>query len=671
MDDEYVNLTDTGDASPPGVVDYVIDKRDQWREDYTSNYEEDHDEYYRLWRAKWSREDQQRMSERSKLISPALQQAVESSVAEVEEATFGRGKWFDLWDDTDDKESKDIEYLKKKLMEDFDSSLIRKDISECLINAAVTGTGMGELVLEAYNEMKPATRPIMEGAMSAFGVESVERVRVRLRPIKPNTFLIEPTATSIDDAVGVIIDEFVPKHQVEHLQDTGVYEMMSLETAPPDTNIEADKELAVYPDEDRVRLTKYYGLVPKELLPTDEEETDPSRYVEAVVVIANNGQLLKAQRSPYMMKDRPVVAFPWDIVPDRFWGRGVCEKGYMSQKALDTELRARIDALGLIVHPMMAMDATRMPRGFKPEIRPGKIILTQGPPRDVLEPFKFGNLDINSFTQTKALQEMVQQATGAIDSTGLLSSVSGDTKAGAVSMSLGAVIKRHKRTLINFQDAFLVPFIRKAAWRYMQFDPENYPVKDYKFKAASTLGIIAREYEVSQLISLLQTMSHDSPLYPALIQSIVDNMNLANREELIDTLESANKPTPEQQQEAKRAKEREEEVHQAQVGVFKAQAAESNARAMKYQVEARLEPEKMEIDRIEAVTQGMDNNDGDAQEFDRRMTILDSELKVRDQRLKEQESVHKMKRETKQDAHAEKTNEAESTLLKKLGVANG
>ena len=24
----------------------------------------------------------------------------------------------------------------------------------------------------------------------------------------------------------------------------------------------------------------------------------------------------------------------------RFWGRGICEKGYNSQKALDTELRA-------------------------------------------------------------------------------------------------------------------------------------------------------------------------------------------------------------------------------------------------------------------------------------------------------------------------------------------
>ena len=57
------------------------------------------DEYYRLWRGQWDPADSQRASERSRIISPALQQAVESNVAELEEATFGRGKFFDIADD--------------------------------------------------------------------------------------------------------------------------------------------------------------------------------------------------------------------------------------------------------------------------------------------------------------------------------------------------------------------------------------------------------------------------------------------------------------------------------------------------------------------------------------------------------------------------------------------
>ena len=70
-----------------------------------------------------------------------------------------------------------------------------------------------------------------------------------------------------------------------------------------------------------------------------------------------------------------------------------------------------------------------------------------------------------------------------------------------------ALLSSAKRTFINFQQSFLLPFVTKAAHRYMQFDPENYPVADYKFVATSTLGIIAREYEVSQLVQLLQTCS--------------------------------------------------------------------------------------------------------------------------------------------------------------------
>ena len=58
-------------------------------------------------------------SERSKIISPALQQAVESSVAELEEATFGRGKWFDIKDDVRDQNPADIAALRSYLEEDF------------------------------------------------------------------------------------------------------------------------------------------------------------------------------------------------------------------------------------------------------------------------------------------------------------------------------------------------------------------------------------------------------------------------------------------------------------------------------------------------------------------------------------------------------------------------
>jgi hypothetical protein len=635
-------------ATEQHLENWVIQKCDDWRDHFSANYQQNFDEYYRLWRGIWSAEDQTRRSERSKIISPALQQAVESSVAELEEATFGRGQFFDIKDDVRDQNPQDVAALRSYLEEDFAKNKIRKGVAECLINAAVFGTGIAEIVLEEEKEMKPASQPVMGGELQAVGVTISDRTCVKLRPVMPQNFLIDPVATDIDSALGCAVDEYVSSHLVEQLQEKGVYRDVPLELASSDFDIEPDQELSSF-EQDKVRLTKYYGLVPRHLLEKamkDEEaedveavefddEEDDSYYVEAMVVIANSGTLLKAEKNPYMMQDRPVVAFPWDVVPSRFWGRGVCEKGYNSQKALDTELRARIDALALTIHPMMAMDASRMPRGAKPSIQPGKTILTNGNPAEILQPFNFGQVNQITFAQAQSLQTMVQTATGAIDSAGIAGSINGEATAAGVSMSLGAIIKRHKRTLINFQDSFLIPFVQKAAYRYMQFEPELYPVADYKFHTTSSLGIIAREYEVTQLVQLLQTMSPDTPMYPKLVMSIIDNMNLSNREELIATLEQANQPNPEAQQAAQAAQQAQVQFQQSQTAALNGQAQESAARAQKITVEAQAIPQELEIDRIKAVTTNLKAGDADDKEFQKRLEISKQLLKEREVAVKE------------------------------------
>lgn len=641
----YEGMNDEPMIIEESVEDWVMQKCNDWRDHFESNYSTKFDEYYRLWRGIWASEDKTRDSERSRIISPALQQAVESSVAELEEATFGRGKWFDIKDDRNDPDASDIAYLRNQLHEDFSKTKIRKAVAECLINAAVFGTGVAEVVLSEEKEMAPATQPVMDGQLTAVGVNIRDRVVVKLRPVMPQNFLIDPVATSVDDALGVAIDEFVSRHVVEQLQEQGVYKKCYLGNAAEDLDLEPDQELTLFQD-DKIRLTKYYGLVPRHLLyeselfeeeEGEEGEKDESYYVEAVVVIANSGKLLKAEETPYMMQDRPVVAFPWDVVPSRFWGRGVCEKGYNSQKALDAELRARIDALALTVHPMMAMDASRIPRGSKPEVRPGKLLLTNGDPREILHPFNFGQVGQITFAQASALQGMVQQATGAVDSTGIAGSVNGDATAAGISMSLGAIIKRHKRTLINFQESFLLPFVEKAAYRYMQFEPELYPVRDYKFNATSSLGIIAREYEVTQLVQLLQTMSPDSPLYPVLIQSIIDNMNLSNREELIAMMKKSQEPNPEAQQAQQAQQQAALAFQAAQTQTLQAQAMESQARAQKMVIEAQAIPQELEIDKIKAITSNIKQGEQDDIEFERRLKIADRMLKDKEITLKNQQ----------------------------------
>lgn len=660
---------------------WVIDKCESWRQHYDDNYRDRHEEYYRLWRGQWAKQDTMRDSERSRIITPALQQAVESSVAEVEEATFGRGRWFDIKDDYQDQEGLDVEFTKNQLYEDMQFARMRSCVSEVLINAAVFGTGIGELYLSEQKERTPSTQPSEQPGIDAVGVTERDRFVVKMRPIMPKHFLIDPLATSIDDAQGCAVDEYVSHHQVQMDIDSGVYMDKPIPTEPRDPDLEPDDTLT-YQQDAGIRLTRYFGLVPKELfekaasgsdLEEDEElvdlleqpEESDSSFVEAIIVIANKETLLKVEANPFMMEDRPIVAFSWDTVPSLFYGRGVCEKGFNAQKALDTEMRARIDALALTVHPMMAVDASKMPRGSKFEVRPGKTLLTNGNPSEAIQPFNFGAVDQVTFAQGSQLQDMVQQATGAVDTASFAGAMQGEGTAAGISMSMGAIIKRHKRTLLNFQENFLLPLVTKSAHRYMQFEPELYKAQDYKFVASGTLGLIAREYEVSQLVQLLQTMPSESPLYSTLVESIIDNMNLSSREELLAKLKEAQQPNPEQQQQQQLQLQTELEMQKSQINAFNSQAGESQARALKLRTEAEAIPLELEIDKIAATTKNLHTGDGDDKEFEKRMRIADLRIKERDLDIKEKSVDNQAQNQAKLTSENQ-SNPAEEALLNRL-----
>ena len=169
----------------------------------------------------------------------------------------------------------------------------------------------------------------------------------------------------------------------------------------------------------------------------------------------------------------------------------------------------------------------------------------------------------------------------------------------------------------------------------MQFNPERYPVADYKFHTSSSLGIIAREYEVTQLVQLLQTMQQDNPMYSQLIMSIIDNMNLSNREELISALQQANQPNPQAQQAQQAMQQAQMEFQKSQTAALQGQAFESQARAQKLAAEASVVPQELEIDRIKAVTANLKSGDADDKEFQKRLKISEQLLKEREVAVKE------------------------------------
>jgi hypothetical protein len=122
-------------------------------------------------------------------------------------------------------------------------------------------------------------------------------------------------------------------------------------------------------------------------------------------------------------------------------------------------------------------------------------------------------------------------------------------------------------------------------------------------------------------------MGKESPLYNTLIQSVVDNMNLSNREELVAALNQASQPNPQQQQMAQAAQQAQVQFQQSQSALLASQAQESQARATKLSAEAQAVPQELEIDRINAITRNLREGDAEDKEFERRMKIADTLLK--------------------------------------------
>jgi hypothetical protein len=671
------NQFDQPSDSDKEIVSFVVDHCDRWRDWRDTNYLTLWERYERIFRGEWAAEDKTRESERSRIVTPATQQAVETRHAEIMEAIFGQGEFFDIQDDIRDVDGSpiDVELIKNQLMEDFKQDKIRKSVDQIELMAEIYGTGIGEIIVTTEKQFVPATQPIPgQVGQAAIGVLEKDRIAVKIVPVNPKNFLFDPNGASIDECMGVAIEKYVSIHKIVQGQEKGIYRKVELGLDSLDDRLEPTQELTQYQD-DKVKVLTYYGLVPREyleqlendgaevvdLFPEDSVQDEYSDLVEAIVVIANDSVLLKAEKNPYMMQDRPVICYQDDTVPNRLLGRGTVEKAYNSQMAIDAQVRTHLDSLALTTSPMMAMDATRLPRGAKFEVRPGKAILTNGNPNEILFPFKFGNTDSGNITTAQAFEKMLLQATGTLDSQGMVSQVSRDAGNGGISMAVASIIKKYKRTLVNFQEDFLIPFIQKATYRYMQFDPERYPTVDMTFIPTATLGIIAREYEQQQFISLLQTLGPNTPVLPLILKGILNNSSLTNRYELMAALDQMSQPNPEAQQMAQQRAMLELQALQAQALVNATQAERNRAEASQTMVETQLLPAEVQAKTLSATTQNLPNQpDLAQQEFDRRAKLAELMLKEAD--IKNKSKIVEMQMAEK----SQKMSKIEDEFLKQL-----
>ena len=577
-----------------GLAPWCMAKVKHGKECRDEMYEARWKEYTRLWRGFWASNDANADSERSRIITPALQQAVEMTVSEMEEAVFNKQAWFDISDDYADEERDDVIVSRDLLLQDFDKDHVPDAISKTFLLGAIYGTGIAKIIVGSKEEH----------FISQHGVEQRSRVAVSLEAVRCDEFVIDPSALSIEEALFVAHQVYKPLQYVKSKQRSGQFKNNYV---GPYTGNKADtygtsKFDSAQAQDGGVLITEYHGLVPAHYI--DGVEGEGQGMVEAIVTIANEGILLKVVKNPFLMKDRSFIAYQHDTVPGEFWGRGVCEKGYNPQKALDAEVRARIDALALMSAPMMGADITKLPRNADMRVRPGKTVFTRGRPSETFEPLSFGNPAIlaHTFNQSGDLERMVQVGTGAMDSASPMSTNRRNETTGGMSMMQASFIKRSKRTMQNVERQFLDPLIKKAIWRYVQFDGQRYP-QDLEFSVNATMGIMAKEVENQQLTQMMGYVPPESPAHSILLKAIFDNTASAGKKELSQAIQAQMQgPSPEEQQMQQMQQQMQMQAAQLELLAkelenqkVEAEIAEIRAKTLHTEIKADLEDDKVEI----------------------------------------------------------------------------
>tara|TARA_R110002167_G_scaffold310783_3_gene515719 strand:- start:734 stop:1345 length:612 start_codon:yes stop_codon:yes gene_type:complete len=140
---------------------------------------------------------------------------------------------------------------------------------------------------------------------------------------------------------------------------------------------------------------------------------------------------------------------------------------------------------------------------------------------------------------------------------------------------------------MNFQENFLLPLIQKAAWRYMQFNPERYPTGDYQFEAHSSMGIMAKELEMTQMIQLLSMTQQGTPAFSILLMSIFENSSMSNREQMKMAIAQQMQPDPQAQELQQIAQQMQLQKAQAEIKETEASAMKDFAAAAKFQSEVQ------------------------------------------------------------------------------------
>jgi hypothetical protein len=634
------------------------------RNNHLAQWERNHRAYERT----WAPQDVTRKSERSKYVSSITQQAVNDTVAATSDALFGQGRWFTLEDNSADKDKLDIEQASITLDEELRGNQAQEAWESLGLLGEMYGTGIMEIQPVKLREYIPTTRD--DGS---YGVEIRDKVGIRYIPTRPHDFRIAPGATDIPSAPWCATERYEPITTFTSLVDNQTWENNYID--PFGHTFQADDltsgDLTYQHRPGYVLITNWHGLVPSKLVDPQSRE----QFLKANVVIINRSMVAYVGPNPFMCKFAPFVDYRPIKVPGRFFALGAAHVVHQDQVTMDRHYRTHEDALAFTAYPMTGMDASRVPKGLRLTAEPGKNLMVNGRPSEIIEQISLGTPSTVSLETAQRLYDWSKQASGMPGGGSAMSTMQG-VKTGVSEMASMPIAQSIKRRVRSFQNGTLVPALTMITKLFMQYDPERFPATDFTFKVEGALSMLEKGYERAELSTIIQSMTDDNPVKPALIAQLVTLTNHPNRHALAQGLmqisqERANNEAQDTQ--AIVMKEIALRKEAATASKMEAEAEEHEAKAIYHRAKAGSVQMEIQADVLKSMVLNSSAQKDDSTEFAQRleaMNLVLKEMAINEKRLDRESNERIAAIQTKSKAPRPADDELLSELDSILGEAN-
>lgn len=523
------------------------------------------DAYTRLWRCQETADDKTRETERSQVKVPATKEAIDTAHDNIMQMVFGRSPFFDikgrqLEDDTSAQLIKQyLEYL-------FYREMFQQKFSIFCREMLIYGTAVGRINVKVDTEKRLSKVPKFVTGIS-IGSETILEEATVNRPefehIPIFDFFISPSATSIDNAEGVVIRSQKRISELRQLERDGVLSGVKRLEGGMELNDDKKRRLhnsgisvSANDGEDTYEVLEYWGWLEESVLKDAGFKGDIDGGGAEVCCVVSKGVVLKLINNPFITNERPFVVGVYQRVPGEFYGMGITEAAEGSQKALDATVRSRLDNKALAINQIFGIDVKRLLPGQNLKIHPGKVFLTDGNVHDAIHQFQVRDVTSGTYQEAAEYERYIQEASGVSKFLGGFPAKRGEMSATESSVISNQSSVRIRAVVKSLEDSVVKEILR---WYYqiaLQFldVPEMVRVQttaggeilmtispeeisgDYDFIPMGTTAIATKD-TLSKLLQFHQMTSNpiDAQLInrPLLIKTIYELLGFNNADEII------------------------------------------------------------------------------------------------------------------------------------------